>query len=133
MRRCTYCGKEYDDSATACGIDQQPVAEVPAIPEDPSVAFLRLLFNSPKEEDFAIRCAQFLARIVGERITLLRPDTKWSEIIEWFGPSSAHGALLAIALHKEFGVAPNEILANPEFTTFRDFVEYVCDREDKAA
>jgi hypothetical protein len=139
MKRCVYCGKEYDDTATVCVVDRQPVVRVLPPPEgsseqsNPSVEFLRLLFKSPKEEEFAVRCAQFLAGIVGERITLLRPDTKWSEIIGWSGPSFFHAAALAIALRKELGVDPKEILANPEFTTFRDFVEYACAREDKTA
>jgi hypothetical protein len=140
MRRCAYCGKEYDDTVRLCAVDRQSVVDVPAIPEgvptqsNCSVEFLRLFFKSPKEEEFAIRCAQFLARIVGERVTLLRPDTKWSEIIEWSGgPSLLHAALLAAALIKEFGVDAEEILANPEFMTFRDLVEYVCTREHKAA
>jgi hypothetical protein len=134
MRRCTYCGKEYDDAATVCVIDRQPVVQVLAPAEDdpkqsnPSVEFLRLVFKSPKEEDFAVCCAGVLARIVGERITLLRPDTKFSEILEWSGPSPVHAVLLAMVLKKEFGLDTNEILANPEFTTFRDLVEYACSR-----
>src|SRR5262249_23653323 len=109
MRRCTYCGKEYDDAATVCAIDRQPVVQVRSPPEGgpkqsiPSFEFLRLLFKSPKEEEFAMRCAQFLARVVGEQVALLRPDTKWSEIIEWSGPSVVHAAALALALKKEFG------------------------------
>jgi hypothetical protein len=99
----------------------------------PSVEFLRLFFKSPKEEEFAVRCAQFLSRIVGERVLLLRPETKWSEIIGWFGPSVVHAAGLALELKKEFAVDPKEILSTPEFTTFRDFVEYACNREDNAA
>jgi len=72
--------------------------------------------------------------MVGDRITLLRPDTRWSEIIEWSGgPGLVPAVLLALALKKEFGVDAKEILANPDFTTFRDLVEYVCNREDKAA
>jgi len=87
-----------------------------------------MFFRSPKEEEFAVRCARFLASLVGERVRLLRPDTKWSEIIDWFGPDLVHAALLATALNKEFGVCAKEIIANPEFMTLRDFVEYVCSR-----
>ncbi len=139
MKRCTYCGQEYKDTVTVCAVDRQPVVQVLPAPDPASaqfnwsVEFLRLLFKSPKEEEFAVHCAQFLARIVGERITLLRPDTKWSEIIEWAGPNSVHGLLLAMALKKEFGVDPKEILDNPQFTTFRDFVENVCGREEEPA
>jgi hypothetical protein len=93
------------------------------------VEFLRLFFKSPKEEEFAVHCARFLARIVGERVTLLRPDTKWSEIIAWVGPGFFHAVGLAAALKKEFGPLPEEVFANSEFVTFRDFVEYVCSRE----
>ena len=134
MKRCTYCGREYDDTATVCVTDQQPLVQVLPSSEvgskepNPSVEFLRLFFESPKEEDFAVRCAQFLARIVGERITELRPDTKWSEIVEWGGPSLMGAGLLGAALTKEFGADPMQFLANSEFMTFRDFVEYVCSR-----
>jgi hypothetical protein len=133
-----YCGKEYDDAVTVCVIDRQPVVQVLPPSEgsprhsDPSVEFLRLLFKSPNEEEFAVRCAQFLARIVGNRVSLLRPDTTLAEIIEWSG-RSIDGLLLAIVLEREFGVDLKEILANPEFTTFRDLVEHVCAREDKTA
>ena len=135
MKRCTYCGKEYDDTVTACSVDLQPLVQVLPSPErsseecSPSVEFLRLFFKSPKEEEFAVRCAQFLARLVGERITLLRPDTKWSEIAEWVGPGIVHAGLLGAALTKEFGADPMQFLANSAFMTFRDFVEYVCSRE----
>lgn len=33
MKRCPYCGEEYDDSATACATDGHPLAEV--IPQPP--------------------------------------------------------------------------------------------------
>ena len=55
MRRCSYCGKEYDDTAIICDLDQQPVVQVPPAAEgistlsNPSLEFLRLLFKSPKE------------------------------------------------------------------------------------
>ena len=139
MRRCTYCGKEYDDAATVCAVDLEPVVPVLPAPEgsspqsNPSVEFLRLLFNSPKEEEFAIRCAHFLTQFAGDRINLLRPDTRWSEILGWFRPTLADPAFFAMVLKKKFGVNAIEILANPEFTTFRDLVEYVCSRADKAA
>src|SRR5262249_52903563 len=28
MKRCTYCGKEYDDDATVCVIDREPLVQV---------------------------------------------------------------------------------------------------------
>ena len=28
MKRCTYCGKEYDDTATVCVIDREPLVQV---------------------------------------------------------------------------------------------------------
>jgi hypothetical protein len=139
MRRCTYCGKKYDDMATVCVIDRQPVVEAHPKPErsskqsEASLEFPGLLFESPREEEFAVRCAQFLTRFVGGRITLLRPDTKWSEIIKWSGPSFFHAAALGMALEREFGVDAKRIFSNREFTTFRDLVEYVFTREDKAA
>jgi uncharacterized protein (DUF983 family) len=37
MRRCTYCGKEYDDMQTVCVADQQPTAQVPSVAKDTAV------------------------------------------------------------------------------------------------
>jgi len=137
MRRCTYCGAEYEDAVAVCIIDRQPVVEVLPPPGRnlrrayAPVEFLRLMFKSPKEEEFAVRCAEFLAIIVGKRVKLLRPDTKWSEIIGWVGEGRGQAIFLVMALRRELGVDLHEILANPELTTFRDFVEHVCSRENK--
>ncbi|MGO8929936.1 MAG: hypothetical protein ACLQU3_23965 [Limisphaerales bacterium] len=139
MRRCTYCGKEYDDTVTVCAIDRQPVVQVLPPPEGsseqtkPPVEFIRLFFKSPEEEEFAVRSAQYIAGIVGERVTLLRPETTWSEILEWFGPSVVRVRLFETALLKKFGSDLKEVLTNPDFMTFRDFVEYACKRERKTA
>lgn len=78
-------------------------------------------------------CAEFIAGVVGERVFQLRPDTKWSEILQWFGPKPTHGALFAMLLKKRFGKDVNEIIAASEFMTFREFVEYVCSHEHSAA
>jgi hypothetical protein len=132
MRRCVYCGKEYDDTATICVIDSHPVFQVLPAPEGnseqskPSVEFIRLFFKSPKEEKFAVRSARYIAGVVGERVTSLRPETTWSEIFNWFGPSVVRATLFATVLTKEFGSDFKEMTPNPEFMTFRDFVEYVC-------
>lgn len=130
MRRCTYCGKEHDDLATACAVDHEPVEQVVERPKpgNSSFEFLRLIFKSPIREEFAVECAEFLARIIGDRIAPLRPDTKWSEIIEWLGHGVMGVSLLDVALAKKFGVVATEFLANSEFMTFRDFVEYACER-----
>jgi hypothetical protein len=104
----------------------------------PSVEFIRLFFKSPTEEEFAVRCAQFIANIVGERVLLLRPDTTWSEIFQWLGPRRGHtnlhvelvrNALFADSLKKEFGAPAKEIIANSDFMTFRDLIEDVCRHE----
>lgn len=34
MKRCTYCGKEYPDEATACSLDQHPLACCAPGPEE---------------------------------------------------------------------------------------------------
>lgn len=97
----------------------------------PSIEFIRLFFNSPKEEQFAVRCAEFLAGMVGDRIMQLRPETTWAEIFQWRGSSLLHSAMFALALKEKFGTDVDEIMANPEFMTFREFVEYVCSRDVK--
>ena len=97
--------------------------------------FIRLFFKSPEQEQLAVRCARFIASLVGERIVDLRPDTRWSEIFEWAGPSPAHLAAFTFALKKEFGAAAQLIIDDPECMTFREFVESACgaERERKAA
>lgn len=134
MRRCSYCGQEYDDAATVCVIDHYPVAEVAQAQSDVaesrfSVEFIRLFFKSPKQEEFAVRCAKIIARSVGERILLLRPDTTWSEIFQWYGSSTKDAAMFALRLKAKFGPEFKAVLANHEFMTFRDFVEHVCSDE----
>jgi hypothetical protein len=138
MARCTYCGKDYAHPAIVCVIDRQPVLQVlaPAVddPElsNPSVEFLRLFFKSPKEQELAVSLAEVLARIVGQRIALLRPGTRFSDILEWSGPSPVHAIILAVALQKEFDLDTKKMLANPQFWTFRDLVEHACSLADKA-
>jgi hypothetical protein len=99
----------------------------------PSVEFIRMFFKSPTEEEFAVECAEFIAKFVGDRVLDLRPDTRWSEILQWFGPKPAHAALFAMLLKKRFGKDVKEIIAASEFMTFRVFVEYVCNHEHSAA
>ena len=44
MRRCTYCGKEYNDAQTVCVVDQLPTAQVAPVP---SVATDTMLSRIP--------------------------------------------------------------------------------------
>src|SRR5437764_8888353 len=108
MKPCAYCGRENEDDATRCrecGTTEFVVAmpQSPPPRSGPSVEFIRLFFKSPAEEEFAVRCAEFIAGVVGERVLQLRPDTKWSEILQWFGPKPVHGALFTMLLKKKFG------------------------------
>jgi len=88
--------------------------------------FIRLFFKSPKQEQLAVRCARFIASLVGERIADLRPDTRWSEIFQWAGRSPAHTVAFTFALKKEFGSAAKGIIDDPACMTFREFVEYAA-------
>jgi hypothetical protein len=51
MKRCTYCGKEYADTATACSIDGQSLVQVLPLPEVqwryryPSMSLLRIIIG----------------------------------------------------------------------------------------
>jgi len=99
----------------------------------PSVEFIRLFFKSPTEEEFAVVCAEFIANVVGDRVLELRPDTKWSEILQWFGPKPAHPALFAMLLKKRLGPDVKEIIAASDFMTFREFIEYACRQKHNAA
>lgn len=87
----------------------------------------------PEEEEFAVHCAQLIARTVGERISLLRPDTTWSEILGWYGPGICDAVLFGVVLKREFGSDFNQVLQNHEFMTFREFVEYACSHEHRPA
>jgi hypothetical protein len=137
MKFCAYCGRDNEDNeihCRECGTAEFVVATPPSPPSrpSPSIEFIRLFFKSPAEEAFAVHCAEFIAGVVGERVLQLRPDTKWSEILHWFGPKPAHRALFAMLLKKRFGKDVNEIVAAPEFMTFREFVEYVCTQHQSA-
>ena len=92
-----------------------------------------MFFKSPTEEEFAVECAEFITNVVGDRALDFRPDLTWSEILHWLGPKPAHAALFAMLLKKRFGTHGNQIIANSEFMTFREFVEYVCSHENNAA
>jgi hypothetical protein len=117
--------------------ENAPKRQLPARPHiamtpKSSVEFIRIFFKSPTEGEFAVECAEFIAGVIGERVLLLRPDTKWSEILQWFGPKPVHGALFAMLLKKKFGRDVDEIITTAEFMTFREFVEYVCRHERSA-
>ena len=136
MKSCAYCGRDNEDEAThcrECGTTEFVIATASAQPAKPSVEFIRMFFKSPTEEQFAVECAEFIRNVVGDRVLRLLPDTRWSEILQWFGPKPAHGALFAMLLKKRFGKDVNEIIAASEFMTFREFVEYVCKHHQNAA
>jgi hypothetical protein len=130
MKSCEYCGRENEDNALhckECGTTEFVAAAVPqSQPRVPSVEFIRMYFNSPVEEEFAVRCTQFLAGIIGERIIELRPDMKWSKICKLFGPTPAHAFALECKLQTEFGEVAKDLIANSDFMTFREFVEAAC-------
>ena len=131
MNVCENCGRENEADADHCG--DCGVALTAPDEVTPSVEFLRQSFKSPEQQEFALRCAQFLARIIGDRITLLRPETTWSDVSEWLGPGEMHAALLAVLLRNKFGADTKEFFYNSEVTTFRDFVDYACSREHDVA
>ena len=100
-----------------------------ATESEPSVEFIRMFFKSSKEEECAVRCAQSIARLVGDHVLQLRPDTTWSEIFGWRGTGPANVAIFMVALRRQFGPGVKEINAASDFMTFREFIEYVCARE----
>ena len=73
-----------------------------------------------------MRCAKLIAGIVGERIADLRPETKWSEILQWVGTNPVHTVAFGFALKKEFGAAAKELISSQESMSFREFVQYAC-------
>lgn len=144
MKPCAYCGRENEDQAALCpecgttGFvlpqPRQPSSPPRSIyaPSGISVDFIRIFFKSPVEEEFAVECAEFIARVVGERVLQLRPNTKWSEILQWLGPTPKHQAVFALLLRLKFRKDVDEFIAAAGATTFREYVEYVCRHEHSA-
>jgi hypothetical protein len=86
----------------------------------------------PEQRDIAYELAYDIARLVGARAKLLRPDTTIDEILGWvaeeqpFGPESLDKVEWIMALEVDLpGLKlPDEFASRTDGTTFRDLVEY---------
>jgi hypothetical protein len=82
----------------------------------------------PDLRDIAEDLALGIARCVGAKAKLLRPDTTLVEIFEWFHttepfPTSLDQVEWVMALEEELGIGiADEDAATPHITTFRDLV-----------
>jgi hypothetical protein len=95
----------------------------------------------PELHDTAFSLALSIARIVGPRVKLLRPETTLDEIIEWLGPHYVRGkdsldnVELIMAIEEDLGVAfmlPDEMASKSDTATFRELVESVAAKERAA-
>jgi hypothetical protein len=82
----------------------------------------------PELRDIAEELALGIARSVGARAKLLRPDTTFEEIFRWFHstepfPTSLDQVEWVMALEAELGIEiSDDRAAKPQLSTFRDLV-----------
>jgi len=85
-------------------------------------------YFDPELRDIAQGLALGIARCVGAKVKLLRPETKLSEVLEWFRstgalPDSLDQVELVVLLETELGWnLRDEEVSKPDDTTFRNLV-----------
>ncbi len=94
-------------------------------------ARIRLHF-APELRDIAFGFAHSIARLVGPRAKLLRPETTIGEIFAWVSESDS-GSLDKVewimAMEEELGFEiPDEMAVQIDRVTFRELVEYAARR-----
>lgn len=94
-------------------------------------ARIRLHFE-PELRDIAFDCAHSIARLVGARVKLLRPETPIAEIFAWVSESDSGSLdkvewIMAMEDELEFEI-PDELAARIDRATFRELVEYAAQR-----
>jgi hypothetical protein len=89
MKKCTYCGKEYGDEASACAIDGEPLAKFPPEPEAVKV--------EPCDEEKIVTIEIFASRGAAEIA---------------FSKLEAHGVECWIKADDAGGMYPNLALAS---------------------
>src|SRR5262245_55034713 len=93
---------------------------------DSVVAFIRLFFPIPAEEEIAVRLARVLAPLLGDQVAQLRPDTTLAEIFHWAELCSLDVVELVVSLELELGSDVDELLEDLDQTTFRELVEHAA-------
>jgi hypothetical protein len=95
----------------------------------------------PELRDTAFSLALPIARVVGVRAKLLRPETTIDEIIEWLGPHYVRGkdsldkVEMVMAMDEDLGAAfvlPDELASRTSTMTFRELVQHVAAKKRAA-
>ena len=92
--------------------------------------FIRLSFPVAAQEEVAVRLLRALAVPLGAHASRVRPDTKLEELIAWAEGSGTVDFILAV----EDGIGEDAGWLSGYFERirFRELVESVCDRKQKA-
>jgi len=89
----------------------------------------------PELRETAYSLALPIARVVGIKAKLLRPDTTIDEILKWIGPHYAQGkdsldkVEAIMAMEEDLGAAfvlPDELASRTDTMNFHDLVLYVA-------
>jgi len=88
------------------------------------VSFIAFLFTDALEEEIALRWARRLAPLVGPYAALLRPETPFSDILEWAALCHVDPFDFAMVFEPELRSVTREFLDDPENITFREMVVY---------
>jgi hypothetical protein len=92
----------------------------------------------PELRDTAFSLALSIARVLGAKAKLLRPETTLDEIIEWLGPHYVEGkdsldkVELIMAIEEDLGAAfvlPDEWASRSNTATFRELVQHVATKQ----
>lgn len=86
--------------------------------------FIGLFFPVPIQQEIALRWARRLARVIGERVNDLRPETTLAEILDWAAESKVDPIDFAVVFEPELRGAFASFLDDPDDATFRQMVEH---------
>jgi hypothetical protein len=92
-------------------------------------------YFAPDLRDTAFSLALSIARVVGAKVKVLRPETTLDEIIEWLAPhyaeekDSLEKVELIMAIEEDLGAAfvlPDELASRSGAATFRELIQHVA-------
>ena len=95
----------------------------------------------PELREAAYSLAIPIARIVGPKAKLLRPETTIDEILDWLSPHYAQGkdsldkVEMIMAMEEDLGdafILPDELTSRTDTMTFRELVQYVAAKKRAA-
>jgi hypothetical protein len=102
-----------------------PMTSPPNTPsQNVEVKFIRLLFTNPVEEEIAFRWASRLARLVGEQVRQLRPQTTLTEMLRWASRANVDSMDFVVVFEPELRMDFAGFLDNSDHATFRELVQH---------